>query len=144
MKTYRKNIDFAVRATLVCLLILTGITILPGCSTAGNITAGAAVPVAFAGDTAILPLQYLGNCSDTLIRRGYEVGNYMNQYKDGTLEFVHQPNPMDLWYYIPGYTLGPFLPFSKFEYYSMTGACMEAAAGNRRQRRRRIYIYAVR
>ena len=128
---------------LVCMLILVGISVITGCSTAGTITAGAAVPVAFAGDTAILPLQYLGNCSDTLIRRGYEVGNYMNRYKDGTLEFIHRPNPMDLWYYIPGYALGPFLPFSKFEYYSMTGACMEAATGNRRLRRRSIYVYAA-
>jgi hypothetical protein len=143
MISNRKNMNFVfVRTVLLCLLTATNIVVLSGCSTGRSVTAGAAVPAAFAGDTVLLPLQYLGNCSDTLIRCGYEVGNYMNQYGDGTLEFVHRPNSMDLFYYVPGYGLGPFLPFSKFEYYSLTDACMEAATGNMRERQR-AYIYAV-
>jgi len=133
---------YDIKAIILCGILLLAIIGLSSCSSAGSLTAGAAVPVAFAGDTALLPLQYLGNCSDTLIRRGYEVGTYMNRYGDNTVEFVHRPNPMDLCYYVPGYALGPFLPFSKFEYYSLTDACVEAATGNMRERQR-AYIYAL-
>ena len=93
---------YDIKVMKVCGILLLAIIGLSSCSSVGTVAAGAAVPAAFAGDTALLPLQYLGNCSDTLIRRGYEVGNYMNQYGDGTLEFVHRPNSMDLFYYVPG------------------------------------------
>ncbi len=115
---------------------------LSGCSTSQKSIAGATVglPFAFIGDTALLPFQYLGNVSDYLIGRGYEVGHYTRQGWD-YVEYVNQPNIAELIYYIPGYALCPFLPLAQFRYYALTSACMKELTGNKPYRRQRTMYY---
>ncbi len=133
-----RSVPFLYSLSLMGVLAL--VVLLSGCASTGEFTAGAAVPLAFAADTVLFPPQYLGKCSQALMQRGYNVDHYINEY-NGTYEYVHQPSMIDLVYYVPGYALGPFLPFSKMNYYGMTKTCVNTALG---PPRRQPYIYASR
>jgi len=114
------------------LLLLAGCT-----TTVKKAGAGAALPLAVATDTTIVPFQAMGHSSDYLMQRGHEVDNYQRQGWGYTAN-VYKPNPMDLIYYVPGVTLYPFSPLAEYEYYPLSGACLDTVKGKKPTRRSRV------
>jgi hypothetical protein len=112
-------------------------TLLTGCQTGKQAAAVACVPFAAAGDTAIVPFQAMGNASEKLIQRGYEVDHYTRNY-GATVQYVERDNPADLFYYVPGYSLFPFQAFSQYDYYGMTEKCLDTAGKRKPSRRDRV------
>jgi len=113
---------------------------LGGCSTMQKVGAGAALPLAFAGDSMFAPLQMMGNASKYLIAGGDACDNYVEEHW-GVVTEVHHDNPADLIYYIPGYSLSPFIPLCGFDYYSMTTMCMDTLKRRAPYRRQRNIYY---
>ncbi len=121
-----------------CLAALTLLCLMPAaCSTSKQMGASVALPFAAAGDTAIVPFQAMGNASEALVQRGYEVDHY-SRGSWGAVEYVQHDNPADLFYYIPGYSLYPFQAFSQYDYYGMTSKCMDTISLRRPTRRDRV------
>ncbi len=113
---------------------------LAGCSTMQKAAAGAALPLAFAGDSMLAPFQMCGNFSKYMISSGDAIGNYSEE-RWGYQMDVHHDNPADLFYYIPGYALAPFIPLASFDYYTMTTSCMDTLKERAPYRRSRTMYY---
>jgi len=132
MKTMMIKITVCVLVALFCLSANAGME---------KVVAGSALPLAFAGDSAIFPFQFMGQSSKYLIARGYGVENYSREGW-GYTQTIHKARPSALIYYIPGFCLYPFSPLANFDYYTMTDACVKVVTyqkpggGYRRHRRR--------
>lgn len=113
------------------------VMLLAACSTARKTGAAIAMPFAFVGDTLIVPLQWLGYTSEALITAG-DNSQYSYHTRWGYTEVRHHDTPLSLLYYIPGYTLYPFTPFTTWDYYSMTQACHDTLTGPGPYRRHRV------
>ena len=113
---------------------------LVGCSTMQKTGAAASLPLAFAGDSLLAPLQMCGNFSKYLIATGNGVDNYSTEHW-GYQADIHHDNPADLFYYIPGYALAPFIPLTSFDYYTMTSSCMDTFKQPAPYRRSRTIYY---
>jgi len=107
------------------------------CSTSKQVGASVALPFAAVGDTAIAPFTAMGNASEALVQRGYEVDHFARGGW-GAVEYVQHDNPADLFYYIPGYALFPFQAFSQYDYYGMTSKCLDTISLRRPSRRDRV------
>jgi len=125
----------ALRAACWCALLALG---LAGCTTAQKAGAAAAMPLAFAGDTAIVPFQLLGYTSKALIVAG-DNSNYSYSSRWGYTAVTHHDTPLSLIYYIPGYAMAPFIPFAGWDFYAMTQSCHDTLTAPRPYRRRRVH-----
>ena len=87
------------------LLIVTGI-LLSGCSTMAKVSAGAATPVTAALDTALAPVQLIGDAGKGLIYLG---DRHQEMVYEANKDSVTLPLAQltTLIFYIPGYVLLP-------------------------------------
>ena len=120
-----------------CLGGLVVLLCLSGCLTLKKAGAGAALPVAVAGDTALVPFQFLGFRSLGILSAAEKSGTSSSSGW-GYEVTTHHDSPMMIVYYAAGYSLAPFIPFTMIDYYSMTSACWDAATSTHVYRRRRI------
>jgi hypothetical protein len=125
----RVHVSFLLAA---CLLPLSSCT-----TTVKKAGAGAALPVAVVTDTTIVPFQAMGHSSNYLMQRGYEVDHYQRVGWSYTAN-VHKDNPADLIYYVPGVMLYPFSPLAEYEYYPLSGACLDTVQNKKPTRRSRV------
>jgi len=88
-----------------------------------------ALPVAAAGDTALVPFQIPGTLSRKMFKRGSSV-YYGGQarYAFPLVGFIVQ---------LPALALAPFQRLSRFGYYPMSKSCLETISGTPDSRRRR-------
>ncbi|NLF40555.1 hypothetical protein GX586_14010 [bacterium] len=133
----RASLDHIKRGALLCIAAVCTMAALAGCSTMATVGYGAALPLAAAGDTALIPFQFLGKTSKAFIAAGegtsWRYGTYW-----GASYAMHRATPWELVYYVPGYALAPFLPFGGFDYYALTAACWDEVTSTSAYRRRRI------
>ena len=126
------------RRVLTGLSVCAWLFLLPSCTTTvKKAGAGAALPMAVATDTTIVPFQAMGYSSDYLMQRGYEVDHYQ-RVGWGYTANVYKPNPADLIYYVPGAMLYPFSPLAQYEYYPLSSACLDTVQGKKPTRRSRV------
>jgi hypothetical protein len=125
------------RGALLPFMAACALAALCGCSTMKKVGYSSALPLAAAGDTAMIPFQFLGKTSKAFIAAGqgtsYQYGTYW-----GASYMMHRATPWELVYYAPGYALAPFIPFAGFDYYAMTSACWDEITATSAYRRRRV------
>ncbi|MCK5852111.1 hypothetical protein KAH27_03690 [bacterium] len=123
----------------VILMCCAGCLLINSSADGSKIAAGAALPFAAIGDTAIVPFQMMGYMSKALIAQGDGAGAY-TQYSSFTAQY-DEASVVQLVFYIPGYAMGPFLPFANFKYYSMTQSCLDSFTVNDQAYRRQRTMY---
>jgi len=123
----------------VIFTCLTATLLISSKAECSKITAGMAFPFAVIGDTVIVPFQMMGYMSKALIEQGQQAGAY-TQYSSFTYEY-NEPTIVQLFFYIPGYLMGPFLPLANFRYYPMTQACLDDLTVNEQAYRRNRAMY---
>lgn len=115
----------------LCAVVLTQ----AGCASKG--ANAVALPFAVVGDTVVLPFQALGYASEGLIASG-DASNYRYTSRWGYQAVTHRDTPLAYIFYIPGYALMPFVPFTHWDMYAMTRVCHENLTAPRPYRRRRV------
>ncbi len=88
-----------------------------------------ALPIAAAGDIALIPLQIPGTISRKMFKRGSSV--YYGggaRYAFPLVGFIFQ---------LPALVLAPFQRFSRFGYFPMSNSCLDTISGTPDSRRRR-------
>lgn len=123
-----------------CPWVLAGIvlaTLPDACSTARK--AGPVIAMSFAriGDIMTVPLQSLGYTVKAQIT-AVDSSQYTYHTRWGNTVVHHHDTPRSLRYYLTGYSLYPFTPFTTCAYDAMTQACHEALTGPSPYRRRRV------
>jgi len=107
-------------ATLLIIVIIC----LTGCSSLAKPSAGAAIPFAAIADTAVAPIQLIGDAGVGLIYLG---DRHQQQTYDANKDSLTLPlaELTTLVFYIPGYILFPADSITPDKYYSLTRSCLD-------------------